>query len=152
MRSSSRNRLEELFAQRIVVRDGALGTMIQQAGPAPRDYAGERFADHCRDLAGDPDVLNLTEPEVVLGIHRAYAEAGADILTTNTFTSTRIGQADYALGDAVYELNVAGAQLARRAADEAGERFVAGAIGPLNVTLSLSPRVDDPAYRAVTFE
>src|SRR3954452_2462047 len=98
MRSSSRNRLEDLLAQRIVVRDGALGTMIQQARLAPRDYAGERFADHCRDLAGKPDVVNLTEAEGGVGIHRAYADAGADILTTNTFTSTRIGQADYALG------------------------------------------------------
>src|SRR4051812_4518347 len=127
--------------------------MIQGAGLRPKDYAGTRFADHSHDVAGDPDLLNLTQPDVVLGIHRAYLEAGADITTTNTFTATSIGQADYGLEDVVYELNVEGARLARQAADEAeGDRFVAGSVGPLNVTLSLSPRVDDPAYRAVTFD
>src|SRR5215204_3856726 len=126
--------------------------MIQNAGLAPEDYRGERFRDHPRDVAGDPDLLNLTRPEVVLGIHRAYLEAGADITTTNTFTATRIGQADYGLEDAVYGMNIEGARLARQAVDEAGGRFVAGSLGPLNVTLSLSPKVDDPAYRAVTFD
>jgi 5-methyltetrahydrofolate--homocysteine methyltransferase len=136
-----------------VVLDGAWGTMIQGAGLDPSDYAGERFAGHSHDVAGDPDLLNLTRPDVVLGIHRAYLDAGADITTTNTFTATRIGQADYGLEDVVYELNVAGARLARQAADEfQGDRFVAGSVGPLNVTLSLSPRVDDPSYRAVTFD
>jgi 5-methyltetrahydrofolate--homocysteine methyltransferase len=151
--TDTRDRLEALFRERIVVLDGAWGTMIQGAGLAPEDYAGERFAAHPRDVAGDPDLLNLTQPNVVLGIHRAYLDAGADITTTNTFTATRIGQADYGLEDVVYELNIEGARLARRAADEAeGDRFVAGSVGPLNVTLSLSPRVDDPAYRAVTFD
>src|SRR4051794_40358662 len=127
--------------------------MIQGAGLKPKDYAGTRFADHSHDVAGDPDLLNLTQPDVVLGIHRAYLEAGADITTTNTFTATSIGQADYGLENVVYELNVEGARLARQAADEAeGDRFVAGSVGPLNVTHSLSPRVDDPAYRAVTFD
>src|SRR5687768_16462035 len=126
--------------------------MIQNAQLDPDDYRGERFADHPRDVAGDPDLLNLTRPEVVLDIHRQYLAAGADITTTNTFTATSIGQADYGLEAAVHDMNVEGARIARRAADEAGSRFVAGSLGPLNVTLSLSPKVDDPAYRAVTFD
>ena len=146
------NRLRALLEERILVLDGAWGTMIQARKLAPEDYRGERFREHPRDVAGDPDVLNLTRPDVVLGIHRAYLEAGADITTTNTFTATPIGQADYGLEDEVYELNRAGAELARQAADEAGGRFVAGSLGPLNVTLSLSPRVDDPAYRSVSFD
>ena len=150
--TDTRERLEALLRERIVVLDGAWGTMIQGAGLAPEDYRGGRFADHPRDVAGDPDLLNLTKPDVVLGIHRAYFDAGADITTTNTFTATRIGQADYGLEDVVYELNVDGARLARRVADEAGGRFVAGSLGPLNVTFSLSPRVDDPSYRAVSFD
>jgi 5-methyltetrahydrofolate--homocysteine methyltransferase len=151
--TDTREKLEALLRERIAVLDGAWGTMIQGAGLEPDDYAGTRFADHSHDVAGDPDLLNLTQPDVVLGIHRAYLDAGADITTTNTFTATRIGQADYGLEDVVYELNVEGARLARQAADEAeGDRFVAGSVGPLNVTLSLSPRVDDPAYRAVTFD
>ena len=150
--AKAESRIRELLAERILVLDGAWGTMIQNAGLAPEDYRGERFRDHPRDVAGDPDLLNLTRPDVVLGIHRAYLEAGADITTTNTFTATRIGQADYGLEDAVYDMNVEGARLARQAADEVGGRFVAGSLGPLNVTLSLSPKVDDPAYRAVTFD
>ena len=121
--------------------DGAWGTMIHGAGLEPEDYRGERFRDHSIDVAGNPDVLNLTRPDVVRSIHERYLAAGADITTTNTFTATSIGQADYGLEDAVYELNVAGARIAREAA---GDRFVAGSVGPLNVTLSLSPRVDDP--------
>jgi 5-methyltetrahydrofolate--homocysteine methyltransferase len=146
--------LRELLAQRILVLDGAWGTMLQRQGLGDADYRGERFRDHPRDVAGDPDVLNLTRPDVVLDIHRAYLEAGADITTTNTFTATSIGQADYGLEDVVYELNLEGARLARSACDERtdGRRFVAGSVGPLNQTLSLSPRVDDPAYRAVTFD
>ncbi len=148
-----RARLEHLLAERILILDGAWGTMIQARGLAPEDYRGERFRDHARELAGDPDLLNLTRPDVIEDIHRAYLEAGADITTTNTFTSTRIGQADYGLEPHVHELNVAGARLAKRVAEEFGpDRFVAGSLGPLNVTLSLSPRVDDPAYRPVTFD
>ena len=149
---SAEQRLRELLDERIVVLDGAWGTMLQRAGLEDADYRGERFADHPREVAGDPDLLNLTRPDVVLDIHRRYLAAGADITTTNTFTATSIGQADYGLEGVVHELNVAGAQLARQAADEAGGRFVAGSLGPLNVTLSLSPKVDDPAYRAVTFD
>jgi 5-methyltetrahydrofolate--homocysteine methyltransferase len=140
------------MAERILVLDGAWGTMLQLAGLDDADYRGERFADHPKDVAGDPDLLNLTRPDVVLDIHRQYLAAGADITTTNTFTATRIGQADYGLEDAVRDLNVEGARLARQAADEAGGRFVAGSLGPLNVTLSLSPKVDDPAFRPVTFD
>ena len=149
---SAESRLRALLDERIVVLDGAWGTMLQRAGLEDADYRGERFADHPREVAGDPDLLNLTRPDVVLDIHRRYLAAGADVTTTNTFTATSIGQADYGLEGAVHDMNVAGARLARQAADEAGDRFVAGSLGPLNVTLSLSPKVDDPAYRAVTFD
>ncbi|HVV19594.1 MAG TPA: methionine synthase [Pseudonocardiaceae bacterium] len=144
--------LRELLQHRIAVLDGAWGTMLQGAGLTPADYRGDLIGDHPKDVTGDPDLLNLTRPDVVLDVHRQYLAAGADITTTNTFTATGIGQADYALQPLVREMNLRGAQLARQAADEFGDRFVAGSIGPLNVTLSLSPRVDDPAYRAVTFE
>jgi 5-methyltetrahydrofolate--homocysteine methyltransferase len=144
-----------------VVLDGAWGTMLQGAGLTAADYRGERFRDHPRDVTGDPDLLNLTRPDVVLDVHRQYLAAGADITTTNTFTATSIGQADYGLQSLVREMNLRGAQLARQAADEVGGHlrrsrsvgpFVAGSIGPLNVTLSLSPHVEDPAYRAVSFD
>src|SRR5580658_4983508 len=114
--------------------------MLQGAGLQPEDYRGDRFSGHPRDLTGDPDLLNLTRPDVVLGIHRRYLAAGADITSTNTFTATRIGQADYGLEGVIGEMN------------RAGGRLVAGSVGPLNVTLSLSPRVDDPAYRTVSFD
>jgi len=147
-----RTALSQLLERRIAVLDGAWGTMLQGAGLSPADYRGERFADHPHDVTGDPDLLNLTRPDLVLDVHRRYLAAGADITTTNTFTATSIGQADYGMQAAVPEMNVRGAQLARQAADEAGGRFVAGSIGPLNVTLSLSPDVNDPAKRAVTFD
>ncbi|GAA4601023.1 methionine synthase [Actinoallomurus liliacearum] len=144
--------LRDLLDRRIAVLDGAWGTMLQGARLTPADYRGDRFGDHPRDVTGDPDLLNLTRPDLVLDVHRRYLAAGADITTTNTFTATSIGQADYGLQAHVREMNLRGAQLARQAADEAGGRFVAGSIGPLNVTLSLSPRVEDPAYRAVSFD
>jgi 5-methyltetrahydrofolate--homocysteine methyltransferase len=144
--------LRDLLDERVVVLDGAWGTMLQGAGLTPADYQGDRFANHTHDVAGDPDLLNLMRPDVILDVHRQYLAAGADITTTNTFTATSIGQADYGLQSLVREMNVEGAKLARQAADEAGGKFVAGSIGPLNVTLSLSPRVEDPAYRAVSFE
>ncbi len=144
--------LRELLASRIAVLDGAWGTLLQQARLTPDDYRGDRFGDHSHDVTGDPDVLNLTRPDLVLDVHRRYFAAGADITSTNTFTATSIGQADYGLEAHVREMNVRAAQLARQAADEAGGRFVAGSVGPLNVTLSLSPKVDDPAFRAVTFD
>lgn len=147
----ARTRLEAILSERIAVLDGSWGVLIQREVKGEEAYRGERFKDHPRDVAGDPDLLNITRPEVVLGIHRDYFAAGADIATTNTFTATSIGQADYGLEEHVYEMNVAGARLARQAADEA-DGFVAGSVGPLNVTLSLSPRVDDPAFRTHTFE
>src|SRR6058998_1628469 len=147
----ARTRLEAILRERIAVLDGSWGVLIQRQVKGEEAYRGERFKDHPRDLAGDPDLLNVTRPEVVLGIHRAYFAAGADIATTNTFTATSIGQAEYGLEQHVRELNVEGARLARAAADEVGG-FVAGSVGPLNVTLSLSPRVEDPAYRTHTFD
>jgi len=144
--------IRDLLGRRILVLDGAWGTALQGAGLAAEDYRGDRFRDHPRDLAGDPDLLNLTRPDVILGLHRRYLAAGADIVTTNTFTATRIGQADYGLEAVIPEMNLQGARLARQAADEAGGRLVAGSVGPMNVTLSLSPRVDDPAFRTVTFD
>lgn len=144
--------LRGLLAQRIVVLDGAWGTMLQGARLTAEDYRGELFQNHPRDVTGDPDVLNLTRPDLVLDVHRRYLAAGADITSTNTFTATSIAQADYGLEGYAREMNLRGAQLARQAADEVGGRFVAGSVGPLNVTLSLSPKVDDPSYRAVTFD
>ncbi|GAB3681210.1 methionine synthase [Actinocorallia lasiicapitis] len=144
--------LRALLEQRTVVLDGAWGTMLQGASLTPADYRGDRFTDHLMDVTGDPDVLALTRPDVILDVHRQYLAAGADITSTNTFTATTIGQADYGLEAYAYEMNVAAAKLARQAADEFGGRFVAGSVGPLNVTLSLSPRVEDPAYRAVTYD
>jgi 5-methyltetrahydrofolate--homocysteine methyltransferase len=148
-----RRRLDALLSERILVLDGAYGTAIQGRGLSDADYRGDRFRDHPRDVKGDPDLLNLTRPDVVEDIHRSYLEAGAEVVTTNTFTSTSISQADYGLEEAVYEMNVAGARIARRAVDAFGpDRFVAGSVGPTNQTLSLSPHVNDPAYRALTFD
>jgi 5-methyltetrahydrofolate--homocysteine methyltransferase len=146
-----RDRLESLLRERIVVLDGSWGVLIQRDVRGEDAYRGERFAKHPQDVAGDPDLLNLTRPEIVRDIHRRYFEAGADIATTNTFTATRIGQADYELQDHAAEMSLEGARIARSVADEHGG-LVAGSVGPLNVTLSLSPKVDDPAYRAVTFD
>src|SRR5512132_361823 len=143
--------LKRLLDERIVLLDGSWGVLSQRDVRGEEAYRGERFRDHPRDVAGDPDLLNLTRPEVVLDIHRRYFEAGADIATTNTFTATRIGQADYGLQEYAVEMSLEGARLARRVADEFGG-FVAGSVGPLNVTLSLSPKVDDASYRAVTFD
>jgi 5-methyltetrahydrofolate--homocysteine methyltransferase len=154
----TRERLESILRQRIAVLDGSWGVLLQREVRGEEGYRGEWFRDHSHDVAGDPDLLNLTQPELISRIHGEYFAAGADIATTNTFTATTIGQADYALGaDVVEEMNLAGARLARAAADEwetktGSPRFVAGSVGPLNVALSLSPRVDDPAYRAATFD
>src|SRR5436190_9885948 len=147
----ARKRLEAILAERVAVLDGSWGVLIQRRIRGEEAYRGERFRDHPRDLAGDPDLLNLTRPEVVLDIHRAYFEAGADIATTNTFTATTIGQSDYGLEAHAGEMSLEGARLARRAADDYGG-FVAGSVGPLNVALSVSPRVDDATYRTHTFE
>jgi len=143
--------LEDILNERIAVLDGSWGVLIQREVRGEDAYRGERFRDHPRDVAGDPDLLNLTQPDLIRRMHRAYFEAGADIATTNTFTATRIGQADYALEEYAAEMSLQGARLAREAADECGG-LVAGSVGPLNVTLSLSPKVEDAAYRAVTFD
>src|SRR6185369_13745193 len=147
----ARTRLEAILRERIAVLDGSWGVLIQRQVRGEEAYRGERFLNHPRDVAGDPDLLNLTRPEVVLDIHRQYFAAGADIATTNTFTATSIGQADYGLEAHASEMSFEGARLARQAADEVGG-FVAGSVGPLNVSLSVSPRVDDPAYRTHTFQ
>jgi 5-methyltetrahydrofolate--homocysteine methyltransferase len=145
--------LRRLFAERIAVLDGAWGTMLQGARLTPADFRGDLIdPDHPHDVTGDPDVLCLTRPDLILDIHRQYLAAGADITTTNTFTATSVAQADYGLQSLVRDMNVRAAQLARQAADSVGGRFVAGSVGPLNVTLSLSPKVDDAAFRAVTFD
>ena len=140
---------------RILMLDGAMGTMIQRHGLTEADYRGARFADFGRELKGNNDLLTLTRPDVIAGIHRAYLEAGSDIVETNTFNSTAISQADYGLEDLVYELNREGARLARSVADELGTaerpRFVAGVLGPTSRTASVSPDVNDPGFRNVTF-
>src|SRR4029077_940540 len=130
-----RDRPKQHLEERTGVLGGVWGVLLQGRGLSEEEFRGERFAAHPRDLRGDPDLLNLTQPEIVSSIHRAYFEAGADITTTNTFTATSIGQTDYGLEGAVYELNVAGAQLAKEAAAGFENRFVAGSVGPLNITL-----------------
>jgi 5-methyltetrahydrofolate--homocysteine methyltransferase len=150
--------LEPLLAQRILVLDGAMGTMIQSYQLSEAEFRGDRFKDHPKDLRGDNELLSLTQPEIVHAIHDAYMDAGADIIETNTFNANRISQADYGLQGAVREMNREAARIARTAADarEALEdgrpRFVAGALGPTNKTASISPDVNDPAARNVTFD
>jgi 5-methyltetrahydrofolate--homocysteine methyltransferase len=144
--------------KRILVIDGAMGTMIQRYKLEEEDYRGERFKDWHSDVKGNNDLLSITRPDIIGNIHREYLEAGADIIETNTFSSTVIAQADYDMQSIAFELNVASAKVARAAADEytakdpSKPRFVAGAIGPLNKTLSLSPDVNNPGFRAVTFD
>jgi 5-methyltetrahydrofolate--homocysteine methyltransferase len=148
---------KQLLAERIVVLDGAMGTMIQRARPDEAAYRGERFREWKRDLKGANDLLVLTQPELIARIHREYLEAGADVIETNTFNSNSTSLDDYGLGSLVHELNYEAARLARRVADEVEAatgrpRFVAGALGPTTRTASLSPNVNDPGYRAVTFD
>src|SRR3954470_16569215 len=144
--------------KRILIIDGAMGTMIQRYKLQEKDYRGERFKDWHTDVKGNNDLLSITQPQIIEAIHKEYLEAGADIIETNTFSSTVIAQADYDMQTLAYELNLASAKCARIAADEftakdpSKPRFVAGAIGPLNKTLSLSPDVNNPGYRAVTFD
>jgi 5-methyltetrahydrofolate--homocysteine methyltransferase len=149
--------LEKAASERILVLDGAMGTMIQRHKFTEADFRGERFKDHPKDLRGNNDLLTLTQPEAIEAIHRAYLEAGADIIETNTFSCTSIAQADYGLESIVYELNLEGARLARKAADAVARetgvaRFVAGSMGPTNRTASISPDVSNPGFRAVTFD
>jgi 5-methyltetrahydrofolate--homocysteine methyltransferase len=149
---SVHERLDRLFKQRIVIFDGSMGVMLQQRGLSDAEFRGERFRDHPKPLRNNSDILCLSQPEMVTRVHLDYLEAGADIITTNTFTATAVSQADYGLSDLAYEMNFQGAKLARQAADAYQNRFVAGSLGPTNVTLSLSPKVDDPSYRDVTFD
>jgi len=153
------NKIEELLQQQILVLDGAMGTMIQRYRLTEADYRGERFKDWHTDVKGNNDLLSITRPDVIRAIHKEYLEAGADIIETNTFSSTSIAQADYDMQALAYELNVASVKCAREAIDAfagehpgTGPKFIAGAIGPLNKTLSLSPDVNNPGYRAVTFD
>jgi 5-methyltetrahydrofolate--homocysteine methyltransferase len=151
-------RLAALMAERILVLDGAMGTMLQRQGLDEAAFRGSRFASHPRDLRGNNDVLALTQPAVVAAVHHAYLEAGADVIETNTFTASAVSQADYGLEGCVYELNRAAAELAVGAARDWSARtperprFVAGSIGPTNRTLSISPDANDPALRALSFE
>jgi 5-methyltetrahydrofolate--homocysteine methyltransferase len=153
----TRGALEAAARQRILVLDGAMGTMIQQHKFGEAEFRGERFAGWPRDLRGNNDLLSLTQPDAIKAIHLAYFEAGADIVETNTFSSTRIAQADYGMEEIVAELNFAAARLAREAAGMAEQkdglrRFVAGALGPTNRTASISPDVNNPGFRAVSFD
>ncbi len=150
--------LEALLQERILILDGAMGTMIQGYRLGEAEYRGERFRDFAHDLKGNNDLLTLTRPQVIREIHAQYLEAGADVIETNTFNSTSIAQADYHLEEIVYELNCEAAKLARAVADEfeakepGRPRFVAGALGPTNRTASISPDVNDPGFRNVSFD
>ena len=148
--------LPTLMAQRIVIIDGAMGTMIQRFKLGEPDYRGQRFTAHAKDLKGNNEMLQLTRPELLRGIHASYLAAGADIIETNTFGATSIAQEDYGLAHLAREMNVAAARLAREAADAASTpespRFVAGALGPTPRTASISPDVNDPGARNVSFE
>jgi 5-methyltetrahydrofolate--homocysteine methyltransferase len=150
--------IHDILQERILIIDGAMGTMIQRHTLTEEDFRGERFRNHAHVLKGNNDVLSITRPDIIADIHRAYFEAGADIAETNTFSGTTIAQADYHLEDAVYDLNYESARIAREVANEftAREphkpRFVAGAMGPTNKTASISPDVNNPGYRAISFD
>ena len=152
------HKIEEILQHRILVLDGAMGTMLQRYHFTEEDYRGERFKDYPSSLKGNNDLLSLTQPKAIKEIHAKYLAAGADIIETNTFSGTTIAMADYDMEGLVYELNFESAKLAREVADEFTKkepekpRFVAGSIGPTNKTASMSPKVNDPGYRAVTFE
>ncbi|MEI6738261.1 MAG: homocysteine S-methyltransferase family protein, partial [Pseudomonadota bacterium] len=157
-RSARSKLLFDALSRRILVLDGAMGTMIQRYRLSEAEYRGMRFADWKSDLRGNNDLLTLTKPEVIREIHAEYLKAGADILETNTFNSTAISMADYHMASLAYELNYESAKLAREVADRFSvsapdkPRFVAGVLGPMNRTLSLSPDVNDPGFRAVSFD
>ncbi len=150
--------IKQALEKRILIIDGAMGTMIQRYKLSEEDYRGERFKDWHSDVKGNNDLLSITQPGIIIEIHEKYLEAGADIIETNTFSSTVIAQADYDMQSIAYEMNVASARCARTAADKytamdpSKPRWVAGAIGPLNKTLSLSPDVNNPGFRAVSFD
>ena len=151
-------KLYKALSERILVLDGAMGTMLQRYKFSEEDYRGERFTNWEYPLKGNNDLLSLTQPQAIEEVHRKYLEAGADIIETNTFSGTTIAMADYHMEDLVYELNFESAKIARKVCDEFSTanpekpRFVAGSIGPTNKTASLSPEVNDPGFRAITFE
>ena len=152
-----RKELQTLLAQRVLVLDGAMGTMIQRYQLKEQDFRGEPFKDSPKDLKGNNDLLSVTRPEIIKEIHMAYLEAGSDIIETNTFSGTRIAQADYGMEDAVYAINFESAKIARECTDayqlKTGKKtYVAGAMGPTNRTASISPDVNNPGYRAVSFD
>ncbi|HFC92385.1 MAG TPA: methionine synthase, partial [Leucothrix mucor] len=148
--------LKDLLKQRILILDGAMGTMIQRRKLQEDDYRGERFADYHMPIKGNNDLLAITAPDIIREIHEDYLEAGADIIETNTFNATRVSMSDYEMEGIAYELNVAGAKVAREAADKYSTpdkpRFVAGVLGPTSKTCSMSPDVNDPGFRAITFD
>jgi 5-methyltetrahydrofolate--homocysteine methyltransferase len=156
--ASVSEQLKNILKQRIMILDGAMGTMIQRHKLEEEDFRGDHFKDHPSPLKGDNDLLSITRPDIIESIHSAYFEVGADFATTNSFNGTTIAQADYSLESAVYDINYCSAQCARRAADKWTEktpdkpRFVIGALGPTNRTASLSPDVNDPGMRLVTFD
>nr|WP_262695932.1 homocysteine S-methyltransferase family protein [Kordiimonas aquimaris] len=156
--TSVTEQLSELAKKRILIMDGAMGTMIQREGLAEADYRGARFVDWPSDVKGNNDLLVLTKPDIITKIHNDFLEAGADIIETDTFNATRISMADYGMQELAREINVEGAKIARRIADEwtaktpEKPRFVAGAIGPMNQSLSVSPDVDNPGFRSVSFD
>ena len=150
------HKIEQLLMNRILVLDGAMGTMIQRYTLTEEDFRGEQFKNHTCDLKGNNDLLSITRPDIVKAIHKEYLDAGADIIETNTFSGTSIAQADYSLESSVYELNFKSAKIAKDVAIACSTsdkpRFVAGAIGPTNRTASISPDVDNPAFRHITFD
>ncbi len=154
----SKKIISDILKERILLLDGAMGTMIQGYNLTEDDYRGERFISHPLDLKGNNDLLSLTRPDVIREIHEAYLEAGSDIIETNTFNATSISQADYQTESAVYDINYESARIAAEAAMKYSEktpgkpRFVAGSIGPTNKTTSLSPDVNDPGFRAISFD
>ncbi|MEN8125669.1 MAG: homocysteine S-methyltransferase family protein [Bacteroidota bacterium] len=151
-------KIEKILKERILVLDGAMGTMIQQYKFTEDDYRGAQFKDFHVSVKGNNDLLSLTQPEAIKEIHRKYLAAGADIIETNTFSATTVAMADYEMEDLVYDINYQSAKIAREAADEftlkepEKPRFVAGSMGPTNKTASMSPKVNDPGFRAITFE
>ncbi len=153
-----KKKIEEIIKDKILILDGAMGTMIQQYNFTEEDFRGERFKDFPASLKGNNDLLSITQPEAIKEIHKKYLEAGADIIETNTFSGTTIAMADYQMEDLVYELNFQSAKIAKEVADEFTKnephkpRFVVGSMGPTNKTASMSPEVNDPGFRAITFE
>jgi 5-methyltetrahydrofolate--homocysteine methyltransferase len=153
---STKKILQSLLEQRILVLDGAMGTMIQKHKLSEEDYRGERFKDWHVLVQGNNDLLSLTQPKIIQDIHRSYLEVGADIVETNTFNATKTSMSDYQMEEFAYEINVESARLAKEACNEFSTadkpRFVAGVIGPTSRTCSLSPDVNDPGFRNVTFD